>query len=414
MENNVNKEKKGLWKQPWGYEESFLIAFEILLIGFIIELLFKGKGLITISQPYNIITGIIFLVIIFIIHNYLRNRKFIKWLSSVPAAVSSITLFCLLSLLLGFIPQNPKNLTRFIDVIGLTHVQRSWPMLLSEIYLLIVLGLVTLRRTKPLKLKNVGFFLNHAGLWITLFAITLGSGDLIRLNMSLTEGKPATNVVYDNNQKLFSVPFNVELLDFQIKEYPPKIALIDSKTKKILIEATNNLTLVEKGMIVNILNWEIEIEEYYDNAIIKDNTFIESDVFGASDAVFMNVKNTVTGKTVKGWLSPGGLINPSIYLELDDSHSIALTKPEPKEYSSIVVIDNTEKNTIDTVTIEVNQPVKVSGWNLYQVGYDDKMGKWSKISILEVVFDPWLPVIYFGIFLLIAGAVYMIWIGKDK
>ncbi|MFC2137866.1 cytochrome c biogenesis protein ResB [Bacteroidota bacterium] len=414
MEKISKKEKKSLWKQPWGYRESFLVAFEILLIGFIIEILNKGRGLITITKPYNIIIGVVFIGIIFIIHNYFRSKKIIKWLSSVQAAVSAITLFCLLSLLLGFIPQNPKEITRFIDTIGLTHVQRSWPMLLSEIYLLIVLGLVALRRLKPFNLKNSGFFLNHAGLWITLFAITLGSGDLLRMNMKLTENKPATDIVYDNNLKLFSVPFKVELLDFQIEEYPPKIALINTETKKILLEAPNNLTLIEEGLVVNINNWQVEIEKYYVNSIIKNNEFIESDVFGASASVLMNVKNTITGKEIRGWLSPGGMMNPSIYLELDNSHSIALTSPEAKEYSSIVVIENIEKNTIDTATIEVNKPVKVNGWNLYQVGYDEKMGKWSSVSFLEVVFDPWLPVIYFGIFLLIAGAIYMIWIGKDK
>jgi len=413
MGKKIIKNKKTLWKSPWGYKESFLIAFEILLIGFIIEMLFKGKGLINITQPYNIIIGIFFILLIFVIYTYFKDKKIICWLSSIPAAVSSITLFCLLSLLLGFIPQNLKEFSRFIDIIGLTHVQRSWPMLLSEIYLLIILGLVILRRIKPFNLKNVGFFLNHAGLWITLFAVTLGSGNLLRLNMRLTEGHPATNVVY-NNSKLYNVPFNVKLIDFQIEEYPPKIALIDSKTKKIFNEANNNLSLIKEGLLVNILNWEIEIKKFYRNAILNGNTFIKSDVFGASSAVFIKVKNIVTGKTINGWLSTGGLINPPIYIELDNSHAIALTQPEPKKYSSLVVIKNPKKNSIDTVTIEVNHPVRVNGWYLYQLGYDDKMGKWSKVSILEVVSDPWLPVIYFGIFLLIAGAIYMIWIGKDK
>ncbi len=413
MENNLSQNKKDLWKQPWGYTESFLIAFELLLVGFIIEILIKGKGVISITKPYNIIIGILFILVLFILRKYFANKKFIKWLSSVQAAVSAITLFTLLSLLLGFIPQNPAQANRLIDIIGLTHVQRSWPMLLAGIYLLIVLGLVTLRRLKPYNLKNFGFFLNHAGLWITLFAMTLGSGDLLRLKMKLTENEPATSLVFDNKSKMYNVPFKATLLDFQIEEYPPKIALIETGNFKIIQEATNNLTLIEEGLEVNIKDWKIEVEKYYVNSVNKDSIFIESDMFGAGASVLMKVKNTITGKEVSGWLSPGGIIIPFTYLEIDDKYSIALTKPEPKEYSSIVIIED-KNHDIDTVTIEVNKPIKVNGWNLYQVGYDEKMGKWSSFSILEVVFDPWLPIIYIGIFLLIAGALYMIWIGKDK
>ena len=40
------------------------------------------------------------------------------------------------------------------------------------------------------------------------------------------------------------------------------------------------------------------------------------------------------------------------------------------------------------------------------------MGKWSNLSVLELVKDPWLPLIYIGIFMMIAGAFYMFWMGN--
>ena len=33
------------------------------------------------------------------------------------------------------------------------------------------------------------------------------------------------------------------------------------------------------------------------------------------------------------------------------------------------------------------------------------MGRWSETSTFELVKDPWLPAVYLGIFLLLAGAV---------
>lgn len=79
----------------------------------------------------------------------------------------------------------------------------------------------------------------------------------------------------------------------------------------------------------------------------------------------------------------------------------------PKRFASeIRVLTKTGKN-IQT-TIDVNKPVEVEGWKIYQNGYDTKMGASSRISILELVRDPWLPAVYIGIFLMLIGAFFMI------
>ena len=64
----------------------------------------------------------------------------------------------------------------------------------------------------------------------------------------------------------------------------------------------------------------------------------------------------------------------------------------------------------DTVLIPQTIPAEAA---IYQQSYDETMGKWSKLSVINAVRDPWLPVVYFGIFLLIAGAVYLFWIGRE-
>jgi hypothetical protein len=40
------------------------------------------------------------------------------------------------------------------------------------------------------------------------------------------------------------------------------------------------------------------------------------------------------------------------------------------------------------------------------------MGKYSKRSVIEAVRDPWLPVVYAGILMLLGGAVYLFWLGR--
>jgi hypothetical protein len=98
-------------------------------------------------------------------------------------------------------------------------------------------------------------------------------------------------------------------------------------------------------------------------------------------------------------------------LLLDDKHLLIMLPPEPKRFSSEVQI-YTKSGLSKRAVIEVNKPYKIMGWNLYQLGYDEQMGRWSEISIIELVRDPWLPVVYTGVFMLIAGAAFMFWQGK--
>ena len=75
----------------------------------------------------------------------------------------------------------------------------------------------------------------------------------------------------------------------------------------------------------------------------------------------------------------------------------------PQRFVSAVTVYTQEGSAVQD-TIEVNHPLKVSGWNVYQVGYDAKKGRWSDISIFELVRDPWLPFVYAGIIMLMLGA----------
>ena len=85
----------------------------------------------------------------------------------------------------------------------------------------------------------------------------------------------------------------------------------------------------------------------------------------------------------------------------------------PKRFASeIQILTKTGKN-IETV-VDVNKPYEVDGWKIYQYGYDTQMGAQSQISILELVSDPWLPLVYTGIYMMLAGAVCLFVFGKGR
>ena len=85
----------------------------------------------------------------------------------------------------------------------------------------------------------------------------------------------------------------------------------------------------------------------------------------------------------------------------------------PKRFASEVqILTKTGQNI--QATVDVNKPVEVEGWKIYQYGYDTAMGRMSNISILELVSDPWLPAVYTGIYMMLAGAVCMFVFGVRR
>ena len=79
----------------------------------------------------------------------------------------------------------------------------------------------------------------------------------------------------------------------------------------------------------------------------------------------------------------------------------------PKRFASEIQILTKTKKNIETV-IDVNKPYEVDGWKIDQYGYDTQRGAESQISILELVSDPWLPLVYTGIFMMLAGTVLLV------
>ena len=55
----------------------------------------------------------------------------------------------------------------------------------------------------------------------------------------------------------------------------------------------------------------------------------------------------------------------------------------------------------------MNKPFSFDGGKIYQSDYDSQLGRWSDIRVLELVRDPWLPFVYAGIIMMLAGAVFL-------
>ncbi len=75
----------------------------------------------------------------------------------------------------------------------------------------------------------------------------------------------------------------------------------------------------------------------------------------------------------------------------------------PRRFASEVVIIAKNGEHLETV-VEVNHPAKVDGWKIYQYSYGESADRQSVVSIFGLVADPWLPIVYIGIALMLVGA----------
>ena len=107
------------------------------------------------------------------------------------------------------------------------------------------------------------------------------------------------------------------------------------------------------------------------------------------------------------------IVEMPIAIELKDFVMETYDDGSPRRFASdIQVLTKSGKNI--RATVEVNKPVEVDGWKIYQYGYDTQMGARSQTSILELVSDPWLPLVYTGIYMMLAGAVGMFLSGGKR
>jgi hypothetical protein len=399
---------KTMWQFPWEYRESFCVAVGILIIGYAIQLV-TGLAVSELHYPVNLGVFIVFVLFILSLHGFAHEHNFTRWLRSLPVTISALSMLFIQAMFLGTFPQNNEHANS--DLLGLQNVTHSWAFILTLVYFLLNLGLITVNRAIPFQRKNIGFLLNHFGLWLTLTAGMLGAGDLQRYTMDLYVGKPEWRAVslVSNKPNIIEMPFAFTLQSFNMDVFPPKLVLANLHSGNVMVDNKNYLRQVAKGDQYSLAGWDIAVLDYLPEA--KDfngQYFTMQGEAGAAPAALIRATNQDTHEEKTSWVSCGSFaVNPSL-LPLTTEIGIGMLSPEPKRFSSTVII-YTKNGETKPANIEVNKPIKVMGWKVYQLSYDSKLGRWSPLSVIELVRDPWLPVVYSGIALMLAGAVYIIY-----
>lgn len=294
------------------YTAGIAAACGLVATGFVLQPVLGGFNVRHLAAPVNLLFGGA-VVLSCGVAGWFSGSRFVKWFTGVPVSVCLLGAFCMLLLIMGLTPQGAVpagGASRVFARLGFNSMTSSWPFVLVYTAILLSLGSLVARCLARFRLRDWGFYCNHLGLWLVLFAAGLGSADTERYLMRVYEGGELQRMAIDGGGVPCELPLAVRLDDFEMELYPPP-------------------------------------------------------------------------------------------------HS------EPKRFASRIEVFAPDGTGLKG-TLEVNHPMRIGAWMLYQHGYDRKAGPASSYSTIELVRDPWLVPVYAGFVLIAVGAAGMIWNGARR
>lgn len=404
-----------MWQFPWRYRESTAVVSGLVVIGWALQFTAGPFDIGLLRWPVNGIGGAA-VVALSVLFARKRRNPFCRWMSDIPLAATLIGALVLLGIMMGLTPQTflgaePQGGT--LSRLGFDHMTASWPFVLIYTLLLVSLGAVTIRRIVDFRINDYTFYLNHLGLWIALFAAVAGAADTKRYVMHVHEGETEWRV-YNDKGDILDLPIAISLKDFRMEEYPPKLAVIDRTTGETYPAGKPEYFPLDDAPKGQIGQWEIRLGEYIHDAVRNsDSTYREGPMPGATPAARVSVKDTRSSAEYHGWVCAGNSAQLLKVLNLDDAHAVAMTTPEPKRFLSDIEVYTEDEQQAEAL-LEVNHPLRIGSWMIYQYDYDKQAGRLSSYSSFELVYDPWLVLVYVGLIMLMAGSAAMLWSGRRR
>lgn len=405
-------EQKNWWHTPWGYKESLVVVAGFILVGWLLQLTIGDFNYEIIRFPVNAtLLGFIFLIVLLITLKH--KSAFFNWLSGIPLSISTIAGLLLMGIIMGLVMQAPPS-GHSHHIFGFDAMTRSWAFVLVYFLTIINLSSVVIRRLLNFNWRDYAFYLNHIGLLLLLMSAGMGAADLRRYVMYVEEGNTEWRV-YNEEKEALELPVAIKLNDFYMEEYIPKLAILDKSTGDAIPKAKPQMIQIDTLQpVFEIAGWKIEVKEYLHDAIRNsDTTYRYMPMPGACPAALVTVTNPKEKIEKTGWVCCGNFAQLYMTLELNEQLSLVMTRPEPKLFRSDIVV-YTENEKMISHQLEVNEPLSIDNWMIYQYGYDTDRGRASAWSSFELVYDPWLWWVYIGLWTFIGGSVLLMWEGKKK
>lgn len=201
--------------------------------------------------PLNLILAVLWIFFLWFVYQEKCHTVWIKQFLSLRMTAWTILLFIVGCLIIGLFPQltdlEASQKGGIAGLCGCYNFMSSWPFVAILLWLLTHLGLITIRRIHSKKKHKWRFFLNHAGLWLTLFAGFFGGADEEVLRIPVYRDFP-NQEAYSENKEITFLKDSFQLIDFQVEYYPNGMpqhyqAHIHVANQNILLEVNHPYSL---------------------------------------------------------------------------------------------------------------------------------------------------------------------------
>lgn len=405
------------------YTQAAAFTLSAIIAGLGIELFTAGSGVVVPLWPFNLVFLLLFAGLIVVTGGAFRQHPLVAWLGGIPLGLSLIIGLVLLSFVGGVLPQDTivNGVLRnehypqgsLLANLRFNGMFSSWPFAFVTLLFLFNLGLSLVWKIIPFRVSNLQFILFHGGFWIALSCGLLGNSQLQRLIIPIYEGK-ANNEAFDrDSEKAIRLPFSIYLKDFQIDQYVPQFALYDPRQDSVVETKSKMIPEISKGVKAE---WPgigtVTVLDFFQDALPGADG-VPVPVAEHKGVPFARVRiEEAGGKVSEQWISSGGPHVRPLFVPMGE-YFIVMGEGAPKAFRSEVTMMGGGGRRM-SATLEVNKPVEFEGWKLYQVSYDEKAGRWSTLSLVEAIRDPWLPSVYVGFYMIMAGNALFFWKGFKK
>lgn len=397
-----SESRPGFWAGPLGYAQAWAAVGGALVLGLLFHWQIGYPG----GAPS---VGLLWLAAApaaaaLFAGRLLLDRPFVKWLCGIPMAIASTVVVGVLALAGGIVPNS-----FFQEQLGAPSMWASYPFLMSCSLMMVNLVGSVGKRLWPLNYKNVVYLASHAGLAVAIGGGAVSASMLERQNIVLFPGQKI-DFAFDAQDHQHPLPFAIELEEFVMETFDPRLSVVtlDDKAKDGYTLESGSAFAV-KGANEAIDGFRVEVLESHDKAVFNGEKWIPVEWKTAGPAARVRVSGADGSLLKEGWVSAESVEAQAAFLQLEEGRLLAMEQPRPKRFASKVKVHHNGATT--ERMIEVNEPIHVAGRTLYQLSYDDKAGPASAYSVIESVEDKGLPVVYAGIFIMLAGAALHLWNG---
>lgn len=395
----------------WGYKRAFGRCALFFVAGTALQMIFGDLNNEFLRYPWGLIIALNYLYLLVLIHFQKHRWKWLGQLSDHYACTSALASMVVMTIIFGLTRQDPAT-EGWVSVLGFSRMTSSWAFNLLLLYFTTTTGLAVMEDLQHIRKRRVAAVLSHAAVFVGLVSGIFGSGDKLRVSVTLQKGQPSHWGISREGEQV-DLPFVLTLDEFRMEEYAPKLYVLDAMTEQ---SSRDFLSVEQAGDKATIDGWHLTVVENLDMAgyMPDSEEYRAMEHVGAAPAVYVRARNLRTGVEREGWVSCGSFIFEPSYLFLDDRLAVAMPRREAKHYlSRLQVVE--EDGTHHNFDIEVNHPARVGAWRIYQMGYDTQRGRWSEISVVECVRDGWYSAVHIALWtMLVAGVVMFLTAGGRK